>query len=151
VILDAQFFHKLRWFAQEFGEHRLLQPNRYWISRTGWKQYIEVIDPIESSPFRNTPPLERNLMGVSLRFRRPQNPHSGCFFLTVAQMERWSKRPYFLDRSDEWVGPLESAATLGIFRSFAIYKPDETNAAFLELFDGGAASRPVGQHRFDPD
>ncbi|WP_207436498.1 hypothetical protein, partial [Sabulibacter ruber] len=42
-------------------------------------------------------------------------------------------QPFFLDRDASFVGPLESAATLGIMRSFKIYKPHESCANFLEI------------------
>ena len=36
------------------------------------------------------------------------------------------------------VGPLESAATLGVMRTFRVYKPADANAAFLELEHTGS-------------
>jgi hypothetical protein len=39
----------------------------------------------------------------------------------------------FLDRSERFAGPLESAATYGIMRTFEIYKPARENASFLEV------------------
>jgi hypothetical protein len=48
-------------------------------------------------------------------------------------MARWAAQPDFLQRERAFVGPLESAATLGIARHFRVYKPERTNASFLEL------------------
>ena len=36
-------------------------------------------------------------------------------------------------RDTSFVGPLESAATLGIMRTFKVYKPARENANFLEV------------------
>ena len=72
-------------------------------------------------------------LGRDLAFIRFENAHAGCFFLTAAQMRRWMDQPWFLDRSDAWVGPLESAATLGLMRAFRVYKPALGAAAFLEV------------------
>ena len=47
------------------------------------------------------------LMGIDLAFRRPRHGHSGCFFLTEAQMRRWTAQSYFMDRSSAFIGPLE--------------------------------------------
>ena len=147
VIQDPLFFQKLRWFMQQFGEKALLQPNRYCITETGWKHYVEPIRrSAESGSYESTSTVvEREFIGVNLKFRRPKNPHSGCFFLTTSQMRYWCRRPYFLDRSSDFVGPLESAATLGIVRTFVVYKPDEENAGFLEILDSGATSRVLGR------
>ena len=64
---------------------------------------------------------------------RTSNPHSGCFFLNAAQMIAWANRGDFLDRATGFIGPLESAATLGIMRAFRVYKAAEDNAAFFEI------------------
>ena len=72
-------------------------------------------------------------MGVPVAFRRTLNPHSGCFFLNAAQMEHWARQPYFLNRDTSFIGPLESAATLGIMRTFRVYKPVPEHASFLEI------------------
>lgn len=137
TILDPLFFHKLAWFAATFGEQRLLQPNRFIMNRD-LKHYFETITV---SQYHDEPPISARLMGIDLAFRRPRHGHSGCFFLTEAQMRRWTAQSYFMDRSSAFIGPLESAATLGITRTFTLYKPDEPNAAFLELRDQGRPSK----------
>jgi hypothetical protein len=72
-------------------------------------------------------------MEQAVSFKRPLNPHSGCFFLNAEQMEYWAKQPYFLDRDCGFIGPLESAASLGIMKTFKIYKPTASHANFLEI------------------
>ena len=48
-------------------------------------------------------------------------------------MSHWLKQPGFPQRDCSFIGPLESAATLGIMRTFKIYKPALENADFLEV------------------
>jgi hypothetical protein len=83
------------------------------------------------------PELTGKIMGTPVPFRRPLNPHSGCYFLNASQMAYWAKQPYFLDRDTSFIGPLESAATLGVMRTFRIYKPAPSMAAFLEIEHAG--------------
>jgi hypothetical protein len=66
-------------------------------------------------------------------FRRARNPHSGFFAITQAQLGYWMRQPHWLDRDVSFVSPLESSATLGIAKTFSIYKPFGASLAFLEL------------------
>ena len=137
---DPLFFWKIGWFSRQAGPHALLQPNRYELSASAlpYKMYIDgpLVDDSISPRFQdrnNRPFLKAEIFGQELVFGRVDNPHSGCFFLTSTQMQRWTEQPYFLDRSAEFWGPLESAATLGIMRTFDVYKPTPRNAGFLEV------------------
>ncbi len=42
-------------------------------------------------------------------------------------------------RSDKSIGPLESAASLGIMRTLRVYKPAGEYARFLEIMHAGTA------------
>ncbi len=139
LIHDPLWFIKLTWFNHEFGDEALLLPNRFERGQRmlATKAYVDgdlsastteawVRQPAELA-------VERNLLGTPFRFERPRNPHAGCFFLSREQFNRWSSQPYFLDQSDQFIGPLESAATLGILRTFRIFKPASVNAGFLEI------------------
>ena len=89
-----------------------------------------------TAPFQDltvTPIATGKLLGTTVTFERAKNPHAGCFFLNGRQMETWASQPYFLDRDTSFVGPLESAATLGIMRTFRVYKAAAESAAFLEI------------------
>ncbi len=44
-----------------------------------------------------------------------------------------------MDRSDKFIGPQESAASLGIMRTFMVYKPAGEYARFLEIMHAGTA------------
>ena len=123
ILRDPWFFAKLGWFQGQVGPGAVLLPNRYEVARGGvaWKAYIDGdLPPEVTAPFQNiaeAPELKGTCLGHELTFRRPSNPHSGCFFLTNGQLRAWAARRDFLDRDTRFVGPLESAATLGLMRA----------------------------------
>lgn len=138
-LRDSLFFRKLSWFGELAGDDALLLPNRFEID-DGVRIHRAYIDgdlrEKATQPWQDCsmePQIEVNFLGQPLRFVRPLNPHAGCFFLHADQLQRWSLMPYFLDRSNAFIGPLESAATLGIMRAFRIYKPAIEIAGFLEI------------------
>jgi hypothetical protein len=139
ICRDPWFFAKLAWFNAHLGDEVLLQPNRYEVQALGFvsKAYIDGdIARNLTARYQNTdetPQLSSSVLGISVRFCRPANPHAGCFFLNARQMAHWAAQPYFLDRETGFIGPLESAATLGIMRTFRVYKPAVENASFLEI------------------
>jgi hypothetical protein len=140
VIHDPFFFRKLSWFHRQFGDECLLQPNRFefgGLDASVAKLYIDGNLPPESSaPFQNIqqmPELRMPYLDETIRVLRPSNPHSGCYFLAQSQMAYWARQPHFLDRDTTWCGPLESAATLGIMKTFRLYKPSPENMDFFEM------------------
>ena len=138
VLTDPWFFTKLSWFTDQYGDEALLQPNRYAcdLEWDGRKAYEGNVRREHTDPFQDvddTPVLTGEMMGMKLVFRRAINPHAAGYFLTEEQMKRWSRRPYFLDRDTSFATPLESAASLGIMRTFKIYKPGDECASFLEV------------------
>ena len=68
-------------------------------------------------------------------FRRAINPHAACYFLTEEQMKRWARRGAVSGSRHLFAGPLESAASLGIMKTFKIDKPADECAIFLEVED----------------
>ncbi len=142
-VSDPEFFAKLAWFQTLADEESLLQPNRYELrlDQPVHKLYIDgnLGKPGISERFQDIsvdPNLQGEHLGRRINFQRVNNPHSGCFFLSQEQMRRWMARSDFLERSDDFCGPLESAATLGILRTFKIYKASRENAGFLEVRHG---------------
>jgi hypothetical protein len=139
VIHDPWFFAKLEWFNGWAPNEALLMPNRFELDAEGGgrKTYVDPRIPAdETRRFQDTgdqPVLARNALGRRLLFHRPSNPHAACFFLTAEQMHRWVATPHFLDRDTGFVGAPESAATLGMMRTFNVYKPAPGCAAFFEL------------------
>lgn len=144
VIEDPWFFAKLRWFAANVGDDALLQPNRFELSVTEpiHKLYIDGhVSPDFAATWQDIadrPQLAAAVLDKKVGFERPTNPHSGCFFLNGAQMERWAAQAYFLDRDVSFAGPLESAATLGIMKTFRVYKPMAAFAGFFEILHANA-------------
>ncbi|WP_341740257.1 calcium-binding protein, partial [Microcoleus sp. CAWBG640] len=145
ILHDPWFFNKLNWFRHHGGNGNLLQPNRYEVSPQApvFKAYID--GDLTHSATANFQNIEeqRQLIGKimeqKIAFERALNPHSGCYFLNAEQMAYWAKQSHFLDRDTSFVGPLESAATLGIMRTFRVYKPVSAYANFLEIQHFGSS------------
>ena len=143
-ITDSFFFEKMSWFQSLIGDDRcILQPNRFELSDKPpvFRLYIDGCSASSASiPSQLSVEAPRIItapfLGRTVSFQRVPNPHAGGFFLTEAQMSRWAAMPDFLDRATNYVGPLESAATLGLIRHFAVYKPARESAAFLEVRHG---------------
>ena len=139
ILRDPWLFAKLTWFNGHLGDDCVLQPNRYEVARKGIvrKAYVDgdladhVIGRFVDVSVENR--VNGSYLGREIAFVRAKNPHSGCFFLNARQMATWCSRADFLDRETAFIGPLESAATLGILRAFKVYKPAIENAAFLEI------------------
>ena len=139
-VADPLWFDKLGWFNRSFASlGALLQPNRFEVSDGPVaKLYIDgnLTDPAASAALQDItvrPRLVATAFGRAFSFRRVQNAHSGCFFADAAQMATLAGHPEFGHFATTFTGPLESAATLPILRSFAVYKPARQNADFLEL------------------
>jgi hypothetical protein len=139
LITDPMFFSKMEWFVKEFGEETTLTPHRFErsLSEPAHKLYHDgsvrsdftaAWQDVNDRQF-----LDADALGASIRFERWPNPHSGCFFLNARQMESWASKPWFGDGDSSFAGPLESAASLGIIKTFRQYKPSPKNAAFFEL------------------
>lgn len=139
IARDPWMFVKLGWFTGQLGDGVLLQPNRYEVGPLGLvhKAYIDgdLADEV-TAPFQDVgavPIVTAHTLDSAFTFHRAKNPHAGCFFLNARQMAAWAARPDFLDRDTRFVGPLESAATLGIMRAFRVYKASPESAGFLEI------------------
>ena len=154
ILHDPWFFIKLNWFNQQGNDQCLVQPNRYEVSRQNLisKAYIDGdLAPRVTAPFQNVneeqPELKGQILGIPITFRRALNPHAGCYFLNANQMAHWASMPYFLDRDTSFVSPLESAATLGIMKTFRVYKTLPEHASFLEIQHFGTAFLSlIGEH-----
>lgn len=145
ILHDPWLFTKLGWFTRHVGDAGLLQPNRFELgqNRLVQKAYIDGDLPKRATrrfqDVAQQPQVTGSVLDQHVVFRRPSNPHSACYFLNASQMEQWSRQPHFLDRDTSFIGPLESAATLGVMRTFRIYKPAPENASFLEIEHFGTA------------
>lgn len=139
IIRDPYFFEKIKWFNSQTESINVLQPNRYEVSTSNrvLKSYVDGdINPRATANYQNInefSKLSMKNLGQKFSFKRPYNPHSGCYFLTQSQMEHWVNQPYFLDMDVSFISPLESSATLGLMKTFRVYKPSPKNANFLEI------------------
>jgi hypothetical protein len=154
--VDGCLVSKIAGFVETFGWRRVLMPNRYeWNPRgAALKTFIDgdlrpgVIDRyVEALP--DEPFLRLQTPGREVRFRRAGNPHSGFFALTQEQLFHWIAQPHFRMRDVSFVSPLESAATLGVLKTFPIYKSFGRDSGWLEIqhlddrFTGGRKPREI--------
>lgn len=141
LAVDPDLFTKVAWFAGRSGGRRVLSPNRFERDAQGVaiKTYVDGDLPMKwIGPILEHGPADENevvleAFGRPRSFRRARNPHSGFFAITQGQLGYWMRQPHWGSRNSGFVSPLESAATLGVSRTFALYKPSGSSAAFLEL------------------
>lgn len=142
---DSWFFTKLEWFSRLAGADAVLLPNRYerGINALTTKAYLDgdlraqLTDSFQDISDR--PLIESSVLGRPVSLQRPRNPHSGCWFLAAEQMDAWLQRDDFGSRDTSFIGPLESAATLGLMSAFRVYKPSPATAGFLEIEHAGSS------------
>ena len=135
-ISDPGFVAKVAAFQDAFGPRRLLMPNRFEWNTTGptLKTWIDGdLRPGAIAKWRDALPDEEFLRLGPTTFRRALNPHSGFHALTAVQLAAWMREPHFADRDCAFISPLESAATLGVMKTFTIYKSFGIDAGFLEV------------------
>jgi hypothetical protein len=139
IVTDPAFLEKIAWFADKFGDTALLLPRRYELSSTGAMAKVAFSPQLSKSQreflYRNSPPpvLSAQWNGRNQSFGIPMNPHSGCYFITAAQLDKWLRSDVFYDRDASWIDPLVSAATYAPGKLFNIYQPTEPNPWFLEI------------------
>ena len=147
IIHDPLFFHKISRFVEMAGPESVLLPQRYEVlpipARID-KLYIDGVMPAEQLKLHHrdlpTPPLQLDdVLWGGVTFESPQNPHSGCFVLRFDQLRHWSKQACWLDGDCSFISPLESAATLGLLKTFKLYKPTYASALFLEAQHWGTS------------
>jgi hypothetical protein len=139
LIHDPCFFQKIQWFTDLMGQDCLLLPQRVEFSPVPHRVDRFFIDgPIAEADLRPLVPEAGPVRlvqwcGVQVPFEPPLNPHAGCFFLTHAQLAHWVQQPWWQDGDTSFISPLESAATLGIAKTFSLFKPCLSHAAWLEV------------------
>ncbi|MFV3129514.1 hypothetical protein [Niveispirillum sp. KHB5.9] len=150
VISDPWFLVKCAWFQKYCGPMKVLQPNRFEVAG-GPPQKVYIDGDLKEGMVRQILPngpeaeLKGHFLDLEIRMVRALNPHSGMFMLSSVQMQHWLQQPRFLNRDSSFLGPLESAATCGILRTFQVFKPHVGNAAFLEVQHyGHAFMRHIG-------
>jgi hypothetical protein len=139
LIHDPCFFQKISWFTELMGSSSLLLPQR--VEYSGMPSHVDrfyIDGPIAEADLRplvpeSGPVRMAQWAGGHIPFEPPRNPHSGCFFLSHEQLSHWVEQPWWQDGDCSFISPLESAATLGIAKTFALFKPCFTHAAWLEI------------------
>ncbi|MBM5784436.1 MAG: calcium-binding protein [Cyanobacteria bacterium K_DeepCast_35m_m1_288] len=143
LIQDPDFFLKLRQFNRAFGDGYLLMPNRLeTMERPGQlaRFYIDGdYNPEASVAYRKsaTQHLCLEHLGELIRFEQPYNLHSGCFFLNAKQAQIYFASSASRELDVSFHGPLESAATLGMLKTFQLMKPALSNGRFLTVEHAG--------------
>lgn len=145
LIHDPLFFHKVDWFRGLMGEDALLLPQRVELAAAPHLVDRFFIDgPMAEADVRQLVPEPGPIVladgpGGQVAFEPPLNPHAGCFFLGAGQLRHWMEQSWWLDRDCSFISPLESAATLGIAKSFRLFKPCFSHGAWLELQHWGTS------------
>lgn len=155
VLHDPFFFRKLAAFQQDFGPRRVLQPHRFELNTKGtrFKTYIDgdlragLVDPLFAHVEESQPLLETRFAGTDIAFERARNPHAGFFALSAEQLRHWKAQKHFMDADASFVSPLESAATLGIVKTFSVFK---TRAPHQGYFEIEHRDRKFSNHRYPP-
>ena len=139
IIHDPWFFLKIDWFRSHVGDDCLLLPHRVEFAKEPCEVDRFFIDgPMNESDLRYVipnpgPSLAAPYPGGKIYFESPKNPHSGCFILHACQLKSWVKSSHWLDGDDSFISPLESAATLGISKTFRLYKTVMAMGSWLEI------------------
>jgi hypothetical protein len=149
LILDPLFFLKLNMFNDNLRRNdaltkALLQPQRYETSLVPFRaqaSYVRRIYMDYQTAEADAVPRERlgiSLLGQGFEFERTTHPHAGCFFLAAEQMAHLAAQPGFLDRSEIYMTPLDTAATRDIARNFRVFKTALNSLSFFEVCHGHA-------------
>jgi hypothetical protein len=137
---DGLLLSKIAGFSEAFGWRRLVMPNRYeWNANApSLKTFIDGdLRPdvtrryFEALP--DEPILRQHVLGREIAYLRAGNPHSGFFALSAEQLGYWVRQPHFNDFDCSFIRALESAATLGVLKTFPIYKSYARDMGWLEI------------------
>jgi hypothetical protein len=137
---DGNFVSRVMAFQEEFGWRRLLLPNRYEWNLNGHalKTMIdgdvppEWIRPYEEK-LPDEPFLSQRMPGRTITYKRAANPHAGIFAITNEQLAHWMRQPHYRDGDCSFESPLASAATLGMLKTFPIYKTHGRDLGWFEI------------------
>lgn len=137
-IADPWFLRKIALVEDLTNGEVALMPNRFELlqGRRIEKLYVDgPVSPHYTAAWQDISQdvvLRLKFLGIEISLVRASNPHAGCFFLSQRQFSVWRDQPFFGDRDQSFMGPMESAATLGPMKTFRLFKPAIENAGFLE-------------------
>jgi hypothetical protein len=129
VLNDALWLEKLSFFNAGAPPRALLLPHRYEFWR-GRRTYLDLVSKATPEWFWNR--LTELVIG-GWKFAEFDNPHSGAYCLSRAQLERWLASPRRWYGVASYYGGRESAATGCLGECFRLYKPHPDNVTFLEI------------------
>ena len=145
IVHDPWFFRKIDWFRDHVGDECLLLPHRVeFVSEPNDVDRFFIDGPMDKNDLGYVipdpgPSLAAPCPGGPIYFESPKNPHSGCFVLSRGQLSAWVSSKHWLDGDTSFISPLESAATLGIAKTFRLYKPVMAMGSWLELQHWGSS------------
>ena len=144
LIHDPCFFTKLSWFEKVMGPEAVLLPQRVeFADRPDKVDRFYIDGPIDLAELQRlvAPGPVRLLDGPGGRVavEPALNPHAGCFFLSRRQLQHWVDQPHWQDGDVTFISPLESAATLGLAKTFTVFKPCLSTAGWLEVQHHGTS------------
>lgn len=130
VLDDPLLLEKLEFFSRHAGERSVLLPHLYEL-KEGRKYYPNFVD---NRDWTSSGIWDRDsVLAIGrLRFAEFQNPHSGFYCLSRAQLADWLATGRYWYGRVSFVAPRESAATGCLFEAFRLYKPHPANFNFLE-------------------
>ena len=130
LLDDALVLEKLSYFNAGAPSNALLVPHRYEFWQ-GKRTYIDLVSKA-SADICSWNRLTIVDVG-GWKFAEFENPHSGFYALSQAQLQRW------IESGRQWYGKIsfvaarESAATGCLAETFRLYKPHPDNMSFLEV------------------
>lgn len=139
LIHDPAYFEKLKHVEASLGPWALLQPNRFERGHhpLSKKCYVDgplregALDLYRDSSRPDTAALDWGYSKIHLE--KAKNPHSGTFSLSQTQWDLWKSSPHFMGMDVSFVGPLESAASLSVMKTFEIFKTIPEDAHHFEI------------------
>jgi hypothetical protein len=131
VLSDQLLLEKLAFFNDAAPEDAVLLPHRYEISK-GRKVRIDLLGKGRKDE-RHTVNRLTLVEAGDWRFAEFENPHSGFYCLSRAQLGRWLATGRRWKGTSSYYGPLESAATGCLEECFRLYKPHPDTIGFLEI------------------
>jgi hypothetical protein len=130
LLADPFLLEKLSLFNEQAPPGSLLLPHRYELVE-GRKTYVDLAS--KQSP-EWCPSSRLTVVDAGpWRFGEFENPHSGFYCLSQAQLTRWIESGRHWYARVSYVASRESAATGCLAEVFRLYKPLPENMTFLEV------------------
>jgi hypothetical protein len=131
VLADSLLLEKLTFFNEAAPPDAVLLPHRFELFE-GRKIRID----LRSKRRAGETGIVNRLTVIEAgdwRFAEFENPHSGVYCLSQAQLRRWLATGRRWKGTSSYYGPLESAATGSLEECFRLYKPHPDTIGFLEI------------------